>query len=276
MRVAPPLPQLLPCEGPADATAHGGRVAPACCQGDLVYENVLFNTCRESSDHGPINSWDRQPFLTTVRDGMPSTQMAWRDVTRNLVVANYGGVKEVDTDDGSLFWRVHGNVMWFGWGMKFKCGAIESFDNLKLYIDLGGKFDAGCLLGNGAQAALTDTSLTAEDGVTYPNRWYNDTMLHLGTTAFAYRQCWGRSGSHDWDREAVKNNTIYVASDAVDALISGTASVCHHGDVPKDGYTLEAFQALGEEPNTKRIVGFPPVPILLEWSRAILGSFEAY
>ena len=31
--------------------------------GDLVSENVLFNTCRESSDHGPINSWDRQPFL---------------------------------------------------------------------------------------------------------------------------------------------------------------------------------------------------------------------
>ena len=27
--------------------------------GDNVTENVLFNTCRESSDHGPINSWDR-------------------------------------------------------------------------------------------------------------------------------------------------------------------------------------------------------------------------
>ncbi|CAF5105927.1 unnamed protein product, partial [Rotaria sp. Silwood1] len=26
--------------------------------------NVIFNTVRETSDHGPINSWDRQPFLT--------------------------------------------------------------------------------------------------------------------------------------------------------------------------------------------------------------------
>ena len=67
---------------------HGG--------GDSIYENVLFNTCRESSDHGPINSWDRQPFLTTVRTGKPSMQMAWRDVTRNLVIANYGGSKEVE------------------------------------------------------------------------------------------------------------------------------------------------------------------------------------
>ncbi len=29
--------------------------------GDHVHSNVLFHTCRESSDHGPINSWDRQP-----------------------------------------------------------------------------------------------------------------------------------------------------------------------------------------------------------------------
>jgi hypothetical protein len=28
--------------------------------GDNITENVLFHTCRESSDHGPINSWDRQ------------------------------------------------------------------------------------------------------------------------------------------------------------------------------------------------------------------------
>jgi len=27
--------------------------------GDEVYGNILWNTCRESSDHGPINSWDR-------------------------------------------------------------------------------------------------------------------------------------------------------------------------------------------------------------------------
>ena len=141
-----------------------------------------------------------------------------------------GGGKEVDNDDGSLFWAVHGNVMFFGWGQKFKysgaaracdvltlnrdaifrtivvplaltlllwlplyccslllaacclllllaacchnephhnhtrCGAIESYNNLKLFVDLGGKFDAGCLVGS-------DASLRAEDGQLYPNRW---------------------------------------------------------------------------------------------------------
>ena len=45
-----------------------------------------------------------------MRTGEPSAQMAWREVHNNLVVANYGGSKEVDNDDGSLFWRVHDNV----------------------------------------------------------------------------------------------------------------------------------------------------------------------
>ena len=91
--------------------------------GDNITENVLFHTCRESSDHGPIkwapsphprprsacvvrrwrvrrSSWDRQPFVTTVRTGKPSTRMEWRHVHNNIVIANYGGSKQVDNDDG--------------------------------------------------------------------------------------------------------------------------------------------------------------------------------
>jgi hypothetical protein len=165
-------------------------------------------------DHGPINSWDRQPYLTTVRTGEPSLQMAWRDVTRNLIIANYGGFKEVDNDDGSLFYRVHANVMFFGWAQKFKCGAIYSHDNLKWFIQMGGKrSNAGCLLGG--------SSITAEDGVVYPHAWHNDTMSHLGSAPFEYRVCWNsRRGERDWDKEAVHNNTIYVQSAAVEAMIS--------------------------------------------------------
>ena len=32
--------------------------------GDIIEYNLLFNPCRESGDHGPINTWDGQPFLT--------------------------------------------------------------------------------------------------------------------------------------------------------------------------------------------------------------------
>jgi hypothetical protein len=39
--------------------------------GDNIGHNLVFSSCRESGDHGPFNSWDRQPFLTTVAHGLP-------------------------------------------------------------------------------------------------------------------------------------------------------------------------------------------------------------
>ena len=47
--------------------------------GDLLERNLVFSTCRESGDHGPFNSWDRQPFVTDVRDGTPSTRRTSED-----------------------------------------------------------------------------------------------------------------------------------------------------------------------------------------------------
>ncbi|CAF4863601.1 unnamed protein product, partial [Rotaria sp. Silwood1] len=38
-----------------------------------ISHNVIFNTVRETSDHGPINTWDRQPYLTDAMEtGVPS------------------------------------------------------------------------------------------------------------------------------------------------------------------------------------------------------------
>ena len=32
----------------------------------MIKKNIIFNTCRESGAHGPINMWSRQPYLTKV------------------------------------------------------------------------------------------------------------------------------------------------------------------------------------------------------------------
>eukprot|EP01046_Picozoa_sp_COSAG06_P072929 COSAG06_NODE_21563_length_753_cov_0.677370_3_plen_92_part_01 len=68
-----------------------------------------------------------------------------------------------------------------GWCQKFKCGGIESMDNIKLMVDLGGKFDVGCVTG----AAGTPTGAAA---VFAPNVWRNDVMVPLSLTEnFFYR-----------------------------------------------------------------------------------------
>ena len=71
--------------------------------GNIISENLVFNTCRESSDHGPFNSWDRQPFLTMERDGVtPSLEPAYNNISFNMMTANYGADGGcIDNDDGS-------------------------------------------------------------------------------------------------------------------------------------------------------------------------------
>jgi len=107
----------------------------------LVQDNLLFNTCRESSDHSSINSWSRMPYVTMVRDGItPSAIPAYTNFTRNFIVNNYaadGGC--VDWDDGSNNFIMNDNACMFG-GTKsdFDGHSTQSFNNLHLYSSIYG------------------------------------------------------------------------------------------------------------------------------------------
>ena len=77
--------------------------------GDVISNNLVFSACRESGDHGPFNSWDRQPFLTTVRTGKPSMIMKFREIHHNFFIDNYSPQENVDNDDGSAYYSTHDN-----------------------------------------------------------------------------------------------------------------------------------------------------------------------
>lgn len=84
--------------------------------GSRLQANLMFNTCRESGDHGAFNSWDRLPYVTDVRQpGVASTLPAWNDFERNFIVSNYGADGGCfDNDDGSSFYELHHNLCVFG------------------------------------------------------------------------------------------------------------------------------------------------------------------
>ena len=101
---------------------------------------MLFNTCRESGDHGAFNSWDRLPYFTEVRDGTPSTVPATNDVHHNFIVANYaadGGC--LDNDDGSAYYAIHHNFCVYG-GHKqnFDGHDKHGFSNVYVYPQVYG------------------------------------------------------------------------------------------------------------------------------------------
>eukprot|EP01060_Flectonema_neradi_P033223 TRINITY_DN550_c0_g1_i1.p1 TRINITY_DN550_c0_g1~~TRINITY_DN550_c0_g1_i1.p1 ORF type:complete len:848 (+),score=215.29 TRINITY_DN550_c0_g1_i1:43-2586(+) len=95
--------------------------------GNTLSKNVIFNQCRQSGDHGPINSWDRQLFWTDVRDGAdkPGWNPKYTDVSQNVIIANYGGSQGFDNDDGSSWYNIHHNVI-YGEGLKQDYGGHDS------------------------------------------------------------------------------------------------------------------------------------------------------
>ena len=46
--------------------AHGGHT---------ISENLFFNLVRETSDHGALNTWDREPYLQTWNGSTPARQL---------------------------------------------------------------------------------------------------------------------------------------------------------------------------------------------------------
>ena len=86
----------------------------------------MFNTVRETDDHGPFNSWDRQRWIQNSVVN-PSTY-PFR-IVRNLIIGSHSGYKGIDLDDGVVHYEVSGNVV-FDSFQKFKGNDIRVTDNI--------------------------------------------------------------------------------------------------------------------------------------------------
>ena len=153
------------------------NINDASLGGSLISGNLLFNLCRESGDHGPINSWQRTPFFNDLR-GYTSTRQLTDEVAGNVVLANYNSMAALDTDDGSAYFDVHHNLFSYApFALKSDIGGHgKSFHDNVLFIEnLFGQWNCGPFglwffltqpQVDGAQDAFTDNHLVQiGDGV---------------------------------------------------------------------------------------------------------------
>jgi hypothetical protein len=106
--------------------------------GSEFTNNLIFNACRETGDHGPINSWDRQPFVTEIATGEPSWNAAITTVSQNLIWANYGSSQGFDTDDGSSWYNISNNFMYQADGYKMDFGGHDTMVNDNMFYKFKG------------------------------------------------------------------------------------------------------------------------------------------
>ena len=104
--------------------------------GNLIENNLVFNMVRETGDHGPFNSWDRQPYLTRVKDGKtPSLDPAINVITRNFLINNYHSTWPIDHDDGSCYYNDTFNYLVYGGYKNFKGHSKNAMSNVYVYPD---------------------------------------------------------------------------------------------------------------------------------------------
>jgi hypothetical protein len=108
--------------------AHGGH---------QLHANLFFNLVRETSDHGALNSWDREPYVQTYAPG--ERRPALSRLHANFFVNTHFGIHSLDHDDGSNNFLDTRNVVAFA-GMKNFLGfAKQTNGNLFVRPDFVGE-----------------------------------------------------------------------------------------------------------------------------------------
>jgi hypothetical protein len=214
--------------------------------------NVIFNTVRETSDHGPINTWDRQPYLTdSVQRGVPSLWQHVSYIHHNTLINNYRSVWPIDHDDGSCFYEDSYNFLVYGGKKNYLGHSKTDHHEIYVYADSG----AGDLNGGGCLGDYNPVR-----GVSGWNETWiqNICTLYSGSVPYNIGNCDIASLFVPY----LANNTIYIPSGkelGFNCKVNGTSKQL----------TLQQWQSYGLDIGTT-VETTPDVQIIIEWGRKML------
>ena len=162
--------------------------------GNLVQNNLLFNQVRETSDHGPFNSWDRVPYLTMVKDGKtPSLTPSENKINQNFLINNYHSTWPIDHDDGSCYYLDTYNFMVYGGFKNFLGHSKISQNNIYVYPDAEHLFDTGVPEGLGFMSspfcAQSEGASRGDAASGWGDVWINNTCIIGNPNVYAFGSC---------------------------------------------------------------------------------------
>ena len=222
--------------------------------GHLVAGNAIWSVCRETADHGAWNSWGRTARVNDLHEdgspgGPPTTVPLWTHAAGNFWLAQPfpvtksgfapGAQEAFDTDDGSAYLNVTGNVFVYGSSdEKSDLGGHDNrhVGNVVLFVSRG--FGVGAVVPGHADHFVNNTLVLLADGA-------------IG----GGQDCGTDSGT----RTVVSDNVYYSPK----------------GAVQECGMSLAAWQAKDPAKNDPRSVAHAyPADIdaaAVNWARELLG-----
>lgn len=115
----------------------GINIGDGCFGGHIIEFNDVFNTVRETGDHGSFNSWGRDRFWAPDRKYMDSLttvhpELILLDAQKQTIIRNnrfrcdHGW--DIDLDDGSSNYHIYNNLLLNG-GLKLREGFYRTVEN---------------------------------------------------------------------------------------------------------------------------------------------------
>ena len=220
--------------------------------GNLIENNLVFNMVRETSDHGPFNSWDRQPYITRVQDNKtPSLIPATSIITRNFLLNNYHSTWPIDHDDGSCYYNDTYNYLVYGGFKNFLGHSKVAMYNAYVYPDLSAGFKL-CATSDGPSRGSTASG--------WGDVWANNTCIIGNPNVYQFAGC-----NPDGDVEGLipltYNNTFYAPNKDI-YIQCGSKKL-----------TLEEFQTLGYDKGSV-IYDVTDATTIVNWGRKLLGIIK--
>ena len=225
--------------------------------GNLLENNLIFNMVRETGDHGPFNSWDRQPYLTAVKDGTAMLTPAQSNITRNFIINNYHSTWPIDHDDGSCYYYDTYNYLVYGGFKNFLGHSKVVKHNYYIYPDgdtenrmVGAFFkEPYCANSDGASKHILPSG--------WGEVWANNTCIIGNPDIYEFDSC-VPTGDNIGLIPFTANNTFYAPNE--DVYIK-----C--GDVT---WSLTQFQNRGYDIGSS-VYDLVSNDTIVEWGRKLLG-----